>query len=165
MATGTYAGTNATIVDAIEAKTSGIGEFVDGNQVSGIVRCSIDRCVAATATGLTLGGTMKVGQLPKGAVVLYSIVSPIATATFDAPDGTTGATTGTLGIAGDADLFGDVTTLATALGQIVTPKPDGTTYDNALHPLEADVEVIFTSAGADWTDTEGLLVKIFYVMA
>lgn len=159
MGIGTYEGTVYTLQDDFA-----VGTFPNAKLAGGNVYCSIDRCVAATATGLTLGSTFKVGKLPKGAVVLYSIVYPIATATYDAPDATTGATTGILGITGDTDLFGAVTTLASATPQVVMPKPDGTTYTNRLKPLAADVDVLFTSAAVDWTTAEGICVMIFYTM-
>lgn len=157
MATATYEGTVYTLRD------DHLMETIPNAKLSGgIVHCSVDRSTALTATGLTLGCVHKVGKLPKGAIVLYTVIYPIATATYDAPDATTGATTGTIGISGDADLFGDFTTLASATPQVVIPKPDGTTYANRLAPLEADVDVLLTSAGADWTTAEGFVVMIFY---
>ena len=162
MAVGAYEGDVFTLQD-----TPVVGTLPKAAVAGGQVYCSIDRSTALTATGLTLASTHKVGKLPKGAVVLYSIVYPVATATFDAPDATTGATTGTLGIAGDADLFGDVGALnsITIQGQIVIPKPDGTTYTNTLKPLAEAVDVIFTSAAVDWTTAEGFVVMIFYTVA
>ncbi len=160
MATGTYEGTVYTLQNAPV-----VGTFPRAAVAGGLVYCSIDRTTALTASGLTLASTMHVGKLPKGAVVLYSIVWPIATATFDAPDATTGATTGTLGITGDTDLFGDITTLASTTPQVVIPKPDGTTYTNTLAPLAADVDVFLTSAAVDWTTAEGFAVMIFYTVA
>lgn len=157
MATGTYEGTVFALQD-----DAVVGTLPHAKLAGGQVYCSIDRATALTATGLTLGSTFKVGKLPKGAVVLYSIVYPIATATYDAPDATTGATTGSLGVSGDIDLFGDVTALNSATPQVVVPKPDGTTYANRLAPLEADVDVLFTSAAVDHTTAEGFAVMIFY---
>lgn len=160
MATGTYEGTNYALQNAPV-----VGTFPRAAVSGGHVYCSMDRTTALTATGLTLASTMHVGKLPKGAVVLYSIIWPIATATFDAPDATTGATTGVLGITGDTDLFGDVTTLNSTTPQVVIPKPDGTTYTNTLAPLAADVDVFLTSAAVDWTTAEGFAVMIFYTVA
>jgi hypothetical protein len=162
MSIGTYKGDVFTLQD-----TPVVGTLPRAAVAGGIVYCSVDRTVAATGTGLTLASTHKVGKLPKNAVVLYSIVWPIATATFDAPDATTAATTGTLGTAADPDLFGDVGALnsVTIQGQIIIPKPDGTTYTNTLKPLAADVDVIFTSASNDWTNAEGIAVMIFYTIA
>ena len=162
MSTGAYKGDVYTLQD-----TPVVGTLPRAALAGGIVYCSMDRSTALTATGLTLASTHHVGKLPKNAVVLYSIIWPIATATFDAPDATTAATTGTLGIAGDPDLFGDVGALnsITIQGQIVIPKPDGSTYTNTLKPLAADVDVIFTSAAQDWTTAEGFAVMIFYTIA
>lgn len=160
MPTGTYEGT----VFALQ-ETPVVGTLPNASVGGGLVYCSTDRATALTADGLTLGSTFKVGKLPKGAVVLYSVVWPIATATFDAPDATTGATTGTLGISGDTDLFGDVTTLASTTPQVVIPKPDGTTVVNTLAPLTAAADVLFTSAAVDWTTAEGMAVMVFYTVA
>ena len=160
MAIGTYDGDTFALQD-----TPVIGTLPKAAIAGGHVYCSIDRSTALTASGLTLASTHKVGKLPKGAVVLYSIVWPIATATFDAPDATTGATTGTLGITGDTDLFGDVTALNSTTPQVVIPKPDGTTYTNTLKPLAAAVDVFLTSAAVDWTTAEGFAVMIFYTVA
>ncbi len=162
MATATYDGTNYALQN-----TPVVGTLPRAAIVGGNVYCSIDRAIATTSPGLTLASTMNVGKLPKGAVVLYSIVWPIATATYDAPDATTGATTGTLGTAADPDLFGLVGALnsITIQGQIVIPSPDGTTYTNTLKPLAADADVVFTSASADWTTAEGMAVMIFYTVA
>lgn len=161
MATATYAGTNYTLqTDPV------VGTFPRAAITGGIVYCSMDRVVATTSPGLTLASTFLVGKLPKGAVVLYSIVWPIATATFDAPDNLTAATTLKIGIATDTDLFGDVTDLNTsALPQVVIPVPDGTTYTNTLAPLATDVDVLATSADQDHTNAEGFAIMIFYTVA
>jgi len=160
MAVGAYEGDVFTLQD-----TPLVGTLPRAAVAGGLVYCSVDRSTALTASGLTLASTHKVGKLPKGAIVLYSIVYPVATATFDAPDATTGATTGVLGIAGDTDLFGDVGALNSATPQVVIPKPDGTTYENRLDPLESAVDVILTSAAVDWTTAEGFVVMIFYTVA
>jgi hypothetical protein len=159
MATGAYKGDVYTLQD-----TPMIGTLPNALLAGGHVYCSVDRVVTATASGLTLGTTMKLGKLPKGAIVLYSIIYPIATATFDAPDATTGATTGSVGIAGDTDLFGTFTTLASAVPQILMPKPDGTTYTNRLKPLKTEVDILLTSAAVDWTTAEGVCLMVFYQM-
>ncbi len=160
MPIGTYEGDVFTLQD-----DAAIGTFPNAAVAGGHVYCTKDRSTALTATGLTLGSTHKVAKLPKGAVVLYSIIYPIATATFDAPDATTGATTATLGITGDTDLFGDITTLASTTPQIVIPKPDGTTITDSLQPLEAAQDVFLTSAAVDWTTAEGFAVMMFYTIA
>ena len=161
MGTYAYVGDVTTLKNAGSMKT-----FPKDNVGGGVVYCSIDRSTALTASGLTLASTHKVGKLKKGSIVLYSIIYPIATATYDAPDATAAATTGTLGTTDDPDLFGNVGALnsITIQGQIIIPIPDGTTYTNRLAPLAADVDVIFTSAAQDWTTAEGFCVMIFYTM-
>lgn len=161
MATGTFSGTNFALQDS-----PAIGTYVHGKYGGGGVYCSSDECYA-TGSDLDAGSTLKVGKLPKGAVVLYSIVTPIDTATFGAPDAHTNGVTGLLGISGDTDLFGNVADLnASALPQVVVPKPDGTTYENTLDMgLAEDVDVLLTTATAALTATEGVSVKIFYTMS
>lgn len=160
MATATFNGTNFALQDTPLAETLPKAKYSASN-----IYCSVDECYA-TGTDLDAGSTMKVGKLPAGAVVLYSIVTPIDTATFGAPDAMTNAVTGSLGITGDTDLFGAVTDLnAAATPQVVVPKPDGTTYTTSLDiTLEADVDVLFTTASAALTATEGVRVAIFYTM-
>lgn len=160
MATGTFEGTNFANQDAGLA-----GAFPNGKYSGSTVHVSVDECYA-TGSDLDADSTMKVGKLPAGAVVLYSVVTPIDTATFGAPDAMTNAVTGSLGIAGDTDLFGVVTDLnASAVPQVVVPKPDGTTYTTSLTiALDSDVDVLFTTASAALTATEGVRVAIFYTM-
>jgi hypothetical protein len=161
MATATFTGTNFALQDS-----PAIGTLPAATLVRGNVYCSIDECYAS-GSDLDAGSTMKVGKLPAGAVVLYSVVYPIDTATYGAPDAMTNAVTGSLGIAGDTDLFGAVTDLnASAAAQIVIPKPDGTTYTTRLTSgLAADVDVLFTTASQALTATEGVCVAIVYTMA
>lgn len=160
MATGAYEGDVYTLQD-----DAAIGTFPNAAVAGGHVYCTRDRVTALTATGLTLASTFHVAKLPKGAVVLYSIVYPIASATFDAPDATTGATTGVLGVTGDTDLFGDVTALNSTTPQVVIPKPDGTTQTDSLQPLASAQDVFLTSAAVDHTTAEGFAVMMFYTIA
>lgn len=159
MSKGTYEGDVYTLQD-----DNAVGTFPNARLAGGNLYCSVDRVIAATGTGLTLGSTMKLGKLPKSAVVQYSILYPIATATFDETDATTGATTGSIGTADDPDLFGTFTTLGTKTPQILMPIPDGINITNRLDPLEAAVDVILTSAAVDWTTAEGVCLMIFYTM-
>ena len=160
MATGTFEGTNFALQD-----TPVVGTFPRAAYGGGIVYCSSDDCFAS-GSDLDLGSTSKVGKLPKGAAVLYTIVWPIDTATFGAPDTTNGAVTGSIGISGDTDLFGDFTTLGTATPQVIAPKPDGTTYTTLLtNGLQEAVDVLVTTAGAAWVATEGIHVEIYYTVA
>jgi hypothetical protein len=160
MATGIFNGINFALQD-----TPVVGTFPRAAYAGGNVYCSSDDCFA-TGSDLDSGSTMKVGKLPKGAVVLFSIVWPIDTATFGAQDTMSNAVTGSLGISGDTDLFGTMTTFGTATPQIVTPKPDGTTYTTLLtNGLQEDVDVLLTTGGAALTATEGVHVEIFYTVA
>jgi len=161
MATATFTGTNFALQDSPTVDT-----FPRAAYTAGHVYCSSDECYAS-GTDLDAGSTMKVGKLPKGAVVLYSIVTPIDTATYGAPDAMTNAVTGSLGISGDTDLLGDVTDLnASASPQVVVPKPDGSTYTTTLDvSLDEAVDVLFTTASAALTATEGVSVKIFFTVA
>lgn len=162
MATGTFNGTNYALKNDPRVGTFPLAAYAGG----GKILCSVDECYAS-GTDLDAGSTMKVGKLPKDAVVLFCIVTPIDTATYGAPDAMTNAVTGSLGISGDTDLFGDVTDLnAAATPQVVTPKPDGTTYTTTLtNGLAADSDVLFTTASQALTATEGVRVCIFYTMA
>ena len=158
-AAGTFNGTNYALQASPLAETLPNAKYSGGQ-----VFCSVDECYAS-GTSLGAGSVMKVGKLPAGAVVLYSIVYPIDTATHGAPDAMTNAVTGVLGIAGDTNLFGTVTALNSATPQVVVPNPDGTTYTtNLTNGLKADVDVFLTTAGAELTATEGVCVKIFYVL-
>lgn len=160
MAKGTYEGDVYALQNAPV-----VGTLPRAAIAGGVVYCTRDRVVAVTGSGLTLGSTFHVAKLPKGAVVLYSIIYPIATVTFDAPDATSAATTGVLGVTGDTDLFGDVTTLGSATPQVVIPKPDGTTITDSLQPLTEAKDVFLTSAAQDHTTAEGFAVMIFYTVA
>ena len=159
-AAGAFTGTNYALRATPLVETIPSAKFTGGT-----VLCMTDECYA-TGTNLGAGSTMHVGKLPAGAVVLYSIVYPIDTATYGAPDAMTNAVTGVLGISGDTDLFGDVAALNATTIQTIVPKPDGTTYTtNLTSALKADVDVYFTSADAELVATEGICVKMFYTIA
>lgn len=162
MGTGLYEGTVFALQNAPLIST-----LPRAALAGGLVYCSTDRAITLTDDGIEQPSVFKVGKLPKGAIVLYSVIYPIALVTFDAIDGLTGATTGVLGISTDTDLFGDVGALdgATPTPQIIIPKPDGSVYANRLSPLVAKVDVIFTSATAHHTTEEGFVVQIFYTVA
>jgi len=161
MATGTFSGTIFALQDSPT-----VGEFANAGNAKGNVYCSSDECYAS-GSDLDAGSTLKVGKLPAGARVLYSIVWPIDTATFGAPDAMTNAVTGSLGISGDTNLFGTVADMnASELPQIIAPSPDGSTYTTTVdNALDSSVDVLFTSADAALTATEGIAVKIFYTIA
>lgn len=161
MATAEYNGTNFALQDTPE-----IGTFPRAAYGNGLVYCSQDQFFATSDVG-DAGSTIKIGKLPAGAVVLYSVVTPIDTATFGAPDAMSNAVTGLLGISGDTDLFGTIADMnASALPQVIVPEPDGTTYQTLLtNALEVAVDVLLTTAAAALTETEGVNVKIFYTVA
>jgi hypothetical protein len=159
MATGAYEGDVFTLQE-----TPMISTLPRAALAGGRVYCSIDRCIPDD-TGLDAGTTLHVGKLPKGAIVLYSLIYAIDTATYDALDAMTDTVDGSIGITGDTDLFGDFTDLnAATTPQVVIPKPDGTTYTDRLCPLENDVDVYVTTATAVLTATEGIVVAIFYTV-
>lgn len=161
MATASFGGTNYTLKNS-----PAIGTWPNAANSNAPVYCLSEE-VYASGAALDAGSLMYVGKLPVGAVVLFSVVWPIDTATFGEGDGMTNAVTGELGISGDADLFGDVTDMnATATPQVIEPVPDGTTYTTTLDiAMIAETDVIFTTGGAALTATEGIAVKMFYTMA
>ena len=161
MATAAFSGTNYAL-----RATPLVGTWPSAAASNSEVYCMSDECYAS-GTDLDSGSTMNLGKLPVGAVVLFSVVWPIDTATFGEGDAMTNACTGQLGITGDADLFGDITDMnASATPQVIEPVPDGTTYTTTLDmALTAEQTVILTIGGAALTATEGVAVKVFYTMA
>lgn len=142
-----------------------IGTFPRAAYAGGHVYCQSDD-VFASSTDLGAGSTMFVAKLPKGAVVLKSVVWAIAAATFGAPDAMTNAVTGVLGISGDTDLFGDIPALNATTIFTIAPKPDGTTYTTLLtNGLQEAVDVFITTAAAELVAAEGVHVEIFYTVA
>ncbi len=161
MASAAFNGTNFAL-----KTTPVIGTFPNAAASNGEVYCLSEECFAS-GSDLDSGSTMNMGKLPVGAVVLFSVVWPIDTATFGTGDAMTNACTGEVGISGDADLFGDFTDMnASALPQVIEPGPDGTTFTTTLDfALTAETTVIITIGGAALTATEGIALKIFYTMA
>ena len=161
MATAEFSGTN----HALKA-TQLIGSFPYAAASNSEVYCLSEECFAS-GSDLDSGSTMNMGLLPVGAVVLFSVVWPIDTATFGTGDAMSNACTGEVGISGDADLFGDITDMnASALPQVIEPGPDGTTYTTTLDfALTEEKTVIITIGGAALTATEGIALKMFYTMA
>ena len=161
MASASFGGTNYALKN-----TPAIGTWPYAAGSNAPVYCLSDECVASGAA-LDSGSLMFVGKLPVGAVVLFSVVWPIATITFGEGDAMTNACTGQLGISGDPDLFGDITDMqASALPQVIEPVPDGTTFTTTLDmALTAETDVILTIGGDALTAAEGVAVKIFYTMA
>lgn len=161
MATAEFTGTNAALKAA-----AAIGSIPYAAASNGEVYCLSEECFAS-GSDLDSGSTFNMGILPVGAVVLFSVVWPIATATFGEGDAMTNACTGQVGISGDPDLFGDITDMNTsALPQVIEPVPDGTTYTTTLdNALEEEKTVIITIGGAALTAAEGIALKMFYTMA
>ncbi len=161
MATASFGGTNYTL-----KATPKIGTWPNAAACNAPLYCLSEE-VFASGAALDSGSLFYVGILPVGAIVQFSIVWPIDTATYGEGDAMTNACTGQLGISGDADLFGDITDMnASATPQVIEPVPDGTTYTSTLDmALTAETTVILTIGGAALTATEGVAVKIFYTMA
>jgi len=162
MATAAFSGTNYAL-----RATPLVGTWPSAAASNSEVYCLSDECYA-TGAALDSGSTMTFGKLPVGAVVLFSVVWPIdSTDVSVGGDAMTNACTGTLGITGDADLFGDITTMGTtATPQVIEPCPDGTTYTSTLDmALTSEQNVILTIGGAALTATEGVAIKVFYTMA
>lgn len=141
MATGTTYGTNYTLAAAAAPST-----FLDSAKWGGKVRGCTEKFVAAAA--YDAGSIIYVGQVPKGAVPLFAIISTAA--------GVTGAVTGTIGSADDADLFGTFTTLATTSQQMLV-----TTAPNT--PLTADTEIRIVTADDTFASAGEIEVSLFWL--
>lgn len=141
MATGTTYGTNMTI--ALAATPAA---FLDAAKWGGKVRCCEETFTAAAAYDAT--SIIYVGQLPKGAVPLFAILSTAA--------GVTGAVTGTIGSAADADLFGTFTSIAAASVQKLV-----TTAPNVALTVDTDIRIVT----ADDTFASGgiITVQLFWL--
>ncbi|HPB93862.1 MAG TPA: hypothetical protein PLR31_09975 [Anaerohalosphaeraceae bacterium] len=139
--------------------SSRVGNMADNRYARGNVYCMTDVCYAAN--GGDAGSTLVFGSLPKGAVPLYAIVYPVNG--NGVPTAMENAVTGSLGVSGDADLFGAVGSLKSATPQVVVPKPDGTVYTgvNSI-ALNKESSVVLTTAAAALTAGEGVAVKIFF---
>ena len=161
MATYSYAGTHYALLN-----TPKVGAYpYAGDFYNAQLYCLSEECVASGAA-LDSGSTMNVGKLPAGAVVHFSIVWPMTTATFGEGVAMTNACTGELGISGDPDLFGDIADMnASHLPQVIEPCPDTTTYTTTLDmALRQEYDVVLTIGGAALTAAEGVAVKILYTL-
>ena len=162
MAIGTFTSTN----QALKAAPA-IGTFIDVTLDTSKLRVMKDQGFW-TGTDLGQNSTMAFGTLPKGALIIDTIIEPIAST--GVPTVTTNAITGTIGLlAGDsedADLnaLGTFTTLATVTAQRLTPTPDGTVYDGVTKLNEnRQVAVIFSGA-IEGVATEGINLTVFYTV-
>lgn len=121
-------------------------------------------------SGALLGqnSTMAFGTLPKGALIIDTIIEPIAST--GVPTVTTNAITGTIGLlagdteSADLDALGTFTTLATVTAQRLTPTPDGTVYDGVTKLNERrQVSVLFSGAIEGVAD-EGINLTVIYTV-
>ncbi len=121
-----------------------------------------------SGTDLGQNSTMAFGTLPKGALIIDTIIEPIAST--GVPTVTTNAITGTIGLlagdteSADLDALGTFTTLATVTAQRLTPTPDGTVYDGVTKLNERrQVSVIFSGAIEGVAD-EGINLTVIYTV-
>jgi len=140
MATGTTYGTNYTI-----AMTPAPATFLDSAKWGGKVKSCTETYTAAAQ--IDLGSYLYVGQVHKGAVPLYAIISTAA--------GATGEVTGTIGSAGDADLFGTFTTIAGASTQTLVSTAPNTA-------LTSDTDILIVTAGGHIAAASVITVKLFW---
>ena len=160
MAVGTYAGTNYALRAAPR-----VGTWPNAAASNGQLYCMADEVYFDT--DCQQPSLFYVGILPVGAVVQFSIVWPTKAAAYGAPFLLSDVTTFSMGNSAEPDLFGVVTAMnASKLPQVIEPIPDGIIYTTTLDfALRTETTVVITSATADGTATEGLVVKILYTMA
>ncbi len=144
-----------------------IGTFIDVSVDTAKLRVMKDQGFW-TGTDLGQNSTMAFGTLPKGALVIDTIIEPIAST--GVPTVTSNAITGTIGLlAGDSesadlDALGTFTTLATVTAQRLTPTPDGTVYDGVTKLNEKrQVSVIFSGA-IEGVAAEGINLTVIYTV-
>ena len=159
---GTFTSTN----QALKAAPA-IGTFIDVTLDTSKLRVMKDQGFWS-GTDLGQNSTMAFGTLPKGALVIDTIIEPIAST--GVPTVTTNAITGTVGLlAGDSesadlDALGTFTTLATVTAQRLTPTPDGTVYDGVTKLNEnRQVSVIFSGA-IEGVAGEGINLTVIYTV-
>ncbi len=159
---GTFTSTN----QALKAAPA-IGTFIDVSVDTAKLRVMKDQGFWS-GTDLGQNSTMAFGTLPKGALVIDTIIEPIAST--GVPTVTTNAVTGTIGLlAGDSesadlDALGTFTTLATVTAQRLTPTPDGTVYDGVTKLNESrQVSVIF-SGSIEGVADEGINLTVIYTV-
>jgi len=167
MATVTIYGTNYTLQATPKVGTWPVSAQSHGSKVY----CMSDECYA-TGVG-TAGSHMYLGRLPAGAVPLVSIIWPIdSDEVADGGAAMAAAVTGQLGLlartgsnarTADPDLFGDVTTLASATPQVIEPVPDGTIYTTTLDmAMREECTPVLLTAAQSLADTEGVALKMLY---
>lgn len=161
MATGTAYGTNYTL-----KATPKVGTWPNAAACNGELYCLSEECYA-TGAGVP-GSVMRMGKLPVGAVVQFTVLWPIDSGEVaDGGAAMAAAVAGDIGITGDTNLFGSFTDLTSVTPQVIGTVPDGTTYTSTLDfALRAETDVIITTTGAqNLANTEGIAMKMFYTMA
>ena len=129
----------------------------------GLVYCSSD-IVDVSGTDLGAGSTLHCGKLPKGAVPLYTRVTPLAKAT-GVPTVLANAVIFSFGYTGDTNALGVTLTFASsAVPQAIAPVPDGT-VDTGQSALTEAKDIFATSSAAELVATEAIKVEIYYTMA
>ncbi|GAF93081.1 unnamed protein product, partial [marine sediment metagenome] len=140
-----------------------IGTFPNAAVAGGIVYCSSD-IVNASGTDLGAGSTLHCGKLPKGAVPLYTRVTPLL-GSSGVPTVLANAVIFNFGYTGDTNALGVTTTFASsAVPQAIAPIPDGT-VDTGQAPLTSAKDIFATSSVAELVATEALKVEIYYTVA
>lgn len=157
---GAYEGTQFALQD-----TPLVGTLPRAAVGGGLVYCSSDIVgPASTDTLLGAGTTLKCGKLPKGAIPLYTRVTPLAKAT-GVPTVLANAVIFSFGYTGDTNALGVTTTFASsAVPQAIAPIPDGT-VDTGQSPLTAAQDVFATTSAAELVATEAIKVEIYYTVA
>lgn len=155
---GAFLGNNYTLQD-----TPVVATFPRAAVGGGIVYCSSD-IVDVSGSDLGAGSTLHCGKLPKGAIPLYTRVTPLAKAT-GVPTVLANAVIFSFGYTGDTNALGVTLTFASsAVPQVIAPIPDGT-VDTGQAPLTADRDVFATSSAAELVATEAIKVEIYYTVA
>ena len=153
-----FTGNNYALQD-----TPVIGTIPRAAVAGGIVYCSSD-IVDISGTDLGAGSTLHCGKLPKGAVPLYTRVTPLAKAT-GVPTVLANAVIFSFGYTGDTNALGVTLTFASsAVPQAIAPIPDGT-VDTGQAPLAAAQDIFATSSAAELVATEAIKVELYYTVA
>lgn len=159
-------GTFTSVNQALKADPA-IATFIDVSLDTSKTRVMKDQGFWS-GTDLGQNSTMAFGTLPKGALIVDTIIEPIAST--GVPTVTTNAITGTVGLlagdteAADLDALGTFTTLATVTAQRLTPTPDGTVYDGVTKLNERrQVSVIFSGA-IEGVAGEGINLTVIYTV-
>ena len=155
---GAFLGDNYTLQD-----TPVVATLPRAAVGGGIVYCSSD-IVNASGSDLGAGSTLHCGKLPKGAIPLYTRVTPLL-GSSGVPTVLANAVIFSFGYTGDTDALGVTLTFASsAVPQAIAPVPDGT-VDTGQAPLTGAKDIFATSSAAELVATEALKVEIYYTVA